>query len=292
MAVVVGNREGERRRDPLSPLTSLLHLTASPPLLDALLLLHTTLPLLLLALISVFASSSASSGSAYVLLLLHILLHLLLSAFASASSASTSSASSSTFCFCLSASASASSGFDLLNLDLNNGFYGLKYLVNKGERKLYIKYLVLQVSSSISGKEHIKAAYSDLEKIRKLRKEAEFLEASFRAKADSLQQGVGGGQSQTQVGDDQEFTKGKSRKNANARVDRSKRNVGKSRGFLDIIIPRGSRKSDLEADDNHDEQSPPNVGIMDQESNEFRRFETLRKELMELEKRVEISTYQ
>ncbi|XLR57724.1 hypothetical protein S83_008396, partial [Arachis hypogaea] len=149
--------------------------------------------------------------------------------------------------------------------------YGLKYLVNKGERKLYIKYLVLQVSSSISGKEHIKAAYSDLEKIRKLRKEAEFLEASFRAKADSLQQGVGGGQSQTQVGDDQEFTKGKSRKNANARVDRSK------------------RKSDLEADvsasDNHDEQSPPNVGIMDQESNEFRRFETLRKELMELEKR-------
>ncbi|XP_057742714.1 uncharacterized protein LOC130961071 isoform X1 [Arachis stenosperma] len=154
----------------------------------------------------------------------------------------------------------------------------------------------LHVSSSISGKEHIKAACSDLEKIRKLRKEAEFLEASFRAKADSLQQGVGGGQSHTQVGDDQEFTKGKSRKNANARVDRSKRNVGKSRGFLDIIIPRGSRKSDLEADvsasDNHDEQSPPNVGIMDQEFSEFRRFETLRKELMELEKRVENSTYQ
>ncbi|XLU60577.1 hypothetical protein S245_019786, partial [Arachis hypogaea] len=104
--------------------------------------------------------------------------------------------------------------------------------------------------------------------------------------------GVGGGQSQTQVGDDQEFTKEKSRKNANARVDRSKRNVGKSCAFLDIIIPRGSRKSDLEAHDNHDEQSPPNVGIMDQESSEFRRFETLRKELMELEKRVENSTYQ
>ncbi|RYR51480.1 hypothetical protein Ahy_A06g026498 isoform B [Arachis hypogaea] len=31
---------------------------------------------------------------------------------------------------------------------------------------------------------------------------------------------------------------------------------------------------------------------MDQESSEFRRFETLRKELMELEKRVENSTYQ
>ncbi|MED6156547.1 hypothetical protein PIB30_015433 [Stylosanthes scabra] len=150
----------------------------------------------------------------------------------------------------------------------------------------------LHVSSSSSGKEHIKAACSDLEKIRKLRKEAEFLEASFRAKADSLQQGVGGGQSHTQVGDDEEFGKGKSRKNANARVDRSKRNVAKSRGFLDIIIPRGSRKPDLEAADNHAEQSPPNVGVMDQESSEFRRFETLRNELMELEKRVQNSTYQ
>lgn len=46
----------------------------------------------------------------------------------------------------------------------------------------------LHVSSSSSGKEHLKAACSDLEKIRKLKKEAEFLEASFRAKADSLQE--------------------------------------------------------------------------------------------------------
>lgn len=45
----------------------------------------------------------------------------------------------------------------------------------------------LHVSSASSGKEHLKAACSDLEKIRKLKKEAEFLEASFRAKADSLQ---------------------------------------------------------------------------------------------------------
>jgi len=44
----------------------------------------------------------------------------------------------------------------------------------------------LHVSSSSSGKEHLKAACSDLEKIRKLWKEAEFLVASFRAKADSL----------------------------------------------------------------------------------------------------------
>lgn len=44
------------------------------------------------------------------------------------------------------------------------------------------------MSSSTSGKEQLKAACSDLEKIRKLKKEAEFLEASFRAKAASLQQ--------------------------------------------------------------------------------------------------------
>lgn len=46
----------------------------------------------------------------------------------------------------------------------------------------------LHLSSSNSGKEHLKAACSDLEKIRKLKKEAEFLEASFRAKAASLEQ--------------------------------------------------------------------------------------------------------
>lgn len=46
----------------------------------------------------------------------------------------------------------------------------------------------LHVSNSNSGKEHLQAACSDLERIRKLKKEAEFLEASFRAKAASLKQ--------------------------------------------------------------------------------------------------------
>lgn len=46
----------------------------------------------------------------------------------------------------------------------------------------------LHVSNSNSGKEHLKAACSDLERIRRLKKEAEFLEASFRAKEASLQQ--------------------------------------------------------------------------------------------------------
>lgn len=46
----------------------------------------------------------------------------------------------------------------------------------------------LHLSSTNSGREHLKAACSDLEKMRKLKKEAEFLEASFRAKAALLQQ--------------------------------------------------------------------------------------------------------
>lgn len=44
----------------------------------------------------------------------------------------------------------------------------------------------LHVSSSNSGTEDLKAACSDLEMIRRLKKEAEFLEASFRAKAEYL----------------------------------------------------------------------------------------------------------
>ncbi|KAG1342325.1 hypothetical protein COCNU_05G005540 [Cocos nucifera] len=46
----------------------------------------------------------------------------------------------------------------------------------------------LHLSNANPGTEHLKAACSDLERIRKLKKEAEFLEASFRAKAASLEQ--------------------------------------------------------------------------------------------------------
>jgi hypothetical protein len=46
----------------------------------------------------------------------------------------------------------------------------------------------IHVCSSNSGKEHLEAACTDLERIRKLKKEAEFLEASWRAKAASVQQ--------------------------------------------------------------------------------------------------------
>lgn len=46
----------------------------------------------------------------------------------------------------------------------------------------------LHLANSNLGKENLRAACSDLERIRKLKKEAEFLEASFRAKAASLEQ--------------------------------------------------------------------------------------------------------
>ncbi|KAL8113466.1 hypothetical protein AgCh_020686 [Apium graveolens] len=85
----------------------------------------------------------------------------------------------------------------------------------------------LHVSSNSSRKEQLKAACSDLERMRKLKKEAEFLEASFRAKADSLQQ-----------------------------VD------------------------DLYYQDTF-------AGVAKPKSNEIQRFELLKNELMELEKRVQ-----
>ncbi|XP_034223401.1 uncharacterized protein LOC117633758 isoform X3 [Prunus dulcis] len=91
----------------------------------------------------------------------------------------------------------------------------------------------LHVSSSNSGKEHIKAACSDLEKIRKLKKEAEFLEASFRTKAASLKE-------------DNEFV----------------------------------------------EQTASNIDFEDPESTKIQRFELLRNELIELEKRVQRSADQ
>ncbi|XP_048539661.1 uncharacterized protein LOC125518831 isoform X4 [Triticum urartu] len=82
----------------------------------------------------------------------------------------------------------------------------------------------LHLSSTNSGKEDLKAACSDLEMIRRLKKEAEFLEASFRAKAEYL------------------------------------------------------------------EASAAKVDQIDMESNDIRRFEQLRRELIELERRVQKST--
>ncbi|XP_068659141.1 uncharacterized protein [Aristolochia californica] len=61
--------------------------------------------------------------------------------------------------------------------------------VEEALNRLEVLLQEIHLSSSNPGKEHLKAACSDLERIRKLKKEAEFLEASFSAKAASLQQG-------------------------------------------------------------------------------------------------------
>lgn len=74
--------------------------------------------------------------------------------------------------------------FDMVKLKYGQALESVEEALIRLEKLLQ----ELHVSSSGSGKEHLKAACSDLEKIRKLKKEAEFLGASFRAKADSLQQ--------------------------------------------------------------------------------------------------------
>ncbi|XP_040957865.1 uncharacterized protein [Gossypium hirsutum] len=60
--------------------------------------------------------------------------------------------------------------------------------VEEGLKRLENLLQELHVSSSSAGKEQLQAACSDLERIRKLKKEAEFLEASFRAKEAFLRQ--------------------------------------------------------------------------------------------------------
>ncbi|KAH0887824.1 hypothetical protein HID58_050253 [Brassica napus] len=143
----------------------------------------------------------------------------------------------------------------------------------------------LHSSSSSSGKEQIKAACSDLEKIRKLKKEAEFLEASFRAKAASLQEGGGDSDSQGSSEEQKQKLKGKDKKNSISSVDQGTR----SRGFWGFF-ERPPRKKPAPKVDEYTERSRENVDSVDSESNEIYRFELLRNELIELEKRVQGST--
>ncbi|KAL9238881.1 hypothetical protein vseg_013252 [Gypsophila vaccaria] len=155
----------------------------------------------------------------------------------------------------------------------------------------------MHVSNSGSGKEQLKAACSDLEKIRKLKKEAEFLEASFRAKAAYLQE----------ENDDVELIannegsktiKGKIR-GQNA-VDPGKTNRGFSnpRGLWAFLVRPPMKKSSGETSKaavitGDISFEPSNLSSADtekSESSEIRRFELLRSELVELEKRVKKTT--
>ncbi|XP_034900699.1 uncharacterized protein [Populus alba] len=153
----------------------------------------------------------------------------------------------------------------------------------------------LPASSSNSGKEHIKAACSDLEKIRKLKKEAEFLEASFRTKAASLQQGEDESSLQSCISEQQQYLKGNGRKNADVRLDRSK---SKFQGLWNFLVYSSTKKlgPDVAVADAFGDadigQTTTSMGIGELDSNEIRRFELLRNELMELEKRVQKSTEQ
>ncbi|KAG8376762.1 hypothetical protein BUALT_Bualt09G0097500 [Buddleja alternifolia] len=155
----------------------------------------------------------------------------------------------------------------------------------------------LHVSSSISGKELLKAACSDLERIRKLKKEAEFFEATFRVKAASLQQVYV--KILLKFGEQREYSRGQGSKSSDMKLDRRRRDFfwfSTSSGFWSFLIRRPARFSDLSsstARDTNDaffEQENPSKGIADSESNEIQRFELLRSELMELEKCVQKST--
>ncbi|KAL6141684.1 hypothetical protein ACLB2K_059972 [Fragaria x ananassa] len=151
----------------------------------------------------------------------------------------------------------------------------------------------LHVSNSNSGKEHIKAACSDLEKIRKLKKEAEFLEASFRAKAASLRQ-EDDDNNPPSGGNQKRFFTGKKRKSANKATDRSKSSYS---GLWSSFMPPPTRKPNAELtvnDSENDfiEQISSNIDVEELESNKIQRFELLRNELIELEKRVQRSADQ
>ncbi|KAG7554292.1 LETM1-like [Arabidopsis suecica] len=146
----------------------------------------------------------------------------------------------------------------------------------------------LHASSSASGKEQIKAACSDLEKIRKLKKEAEFLEASFRAKAASLQEGGGDSDSQEYSEEQSQYLKGKDPKNSKNSVDQG---TNRDRGFWGFFVRTPRRKPGPESlTDEYFEKSRENVDSVDSNPNEIYRFELLRNELIELEKRVQGST--
>ncbi|KAI4370164.1 hypothetical protein MLD38_018540 [Melastoma candidum] len=152
----------------------------------------------------------------------------------------------------------------------------------------------LHVSNSTSGKEHIQAACSDLEKIRRLMKEAEFLEASFRAKTASLHQ-------EEDVGPSKSADAGPGQP-SNRSHDKPVPERSKSyRGLWNFLLQQPKWKSNPDSSDteknevqNEEIASQKNkkIGVVDPDSSGIRRFELLRSELIELEKRVQQTTYE
>lgn len=142
----------------------------------------------------------------------------------------------------------------------------------------------LHVSSSHSGKEDLKAACSDLEMIRRLKKEAELLEASFLAKAEYLEADASSGSlSPAEEGP----VKTSSRTNDTSAPQKTGSRVdNKRRPFWDFF-GRSLKVDPALAD--QDLITVANVEKEGMESNDILRFEQLRRELVELEKRVKKS---
>ncbi|KAL9236216.1 hypothetical protein vseg_010916 [Gypsophila vaccaria] len=158
--------------------------------------------------------------------------------------------------------------------------------------KLEILLQEMHLASSGSGNEQLKAACSDLEKIRKLKKEAEFLEASFRAKAASLQEEKDDVEPITR-NEGSEFTKGKSRGQGAVDSVEDKSNPGGWWGFF--VRPSTKKPSRESSKEDKSIQSSYLSSVVDPEksdSSEIYRFQLLRNELMDLEKSVQRSTNQ
>ncbi|XP_021765422.1 uncharacterized protein LOC110729935 isoform X1 [Chenopodium quinoa] len=175
-----------------------------------------------------------------------------------------------------------------------------KALENVEEALVRLETLIqeMHVSSSGSGKDHLKAACSDLEKIRKLKKEAEFLEASFRAKAASLQEENDDVKS-ISTGDGSRSMKGKD--GALVQEKNNSNPLGLWNSLWNFLFPPLVKKPGLESSKTADTtkmqgnrslglSSLSNADTGKSDSNEIYRFEILRSELMELEKRVQSST--
>ncbi|KAM0899072.1 hypothetical protein ACQ4PT_021513 [Festuca glaucescens] len=141
----------------------------------------------------------------------------------------------------------------------------------------------LHLSSPNSGKEDLKAACSDLEMIRRLKKEAEFLEAYFRAKAEYLESILPHAAMLHSLHHELDVISSIPCTNTITLKDRL-------HGFKFICtsitpsIPKKMSRICLNLD-----ASAAKVDQKDMESNDIRRFEQLRHELIELERRVQKS---
>ncbi|RCV31552.1 hypothetical protein SETIT_6G187300v2 [Setaria italica] len=146
----------------------------------------------------------------------------------------------------------------------------------------------LHVSSSNSGKEDLKAACSDLEMIRRLKKEAEFLEASFRAKAEYLEADASSGPL-SPTGEEGRGKTG-SRTNDIAAPQKSGSRVdNKRRPFWDFFGRPSGKNVEPALQVADQDGTVANAEKKDMESNDILRFEQLKRELIELEKRVQKS---